>query len=162
MLTQSRLKELLDYNPNTGIFVWKVVTSNRVKVGMSAGAIRKDGYISVRLDKQDYLSHRLAWLFVYSIWPSKIIDHKDTIRHHNWIDNLRDISNEENTHNTKRPSKNNTTGFLGVCFDKSRSKFISHIQVAGKNKYLGRFETAQEASSVYLQAKIELHSGYIA
>ena len=86
-LTQKRLKELLDYDPKTGIFTWKYANNNR-KAGSKAGYKAKDGYIAISIDSKRYLAHRLVWLFVYGHFPKYDIDHINRIRDDNRIENL--------------------------------------------------------------------------
>ncbi len=121
-LTRERLKELLDYDPATGIFVWKVDRgNNRVKVGSAAGGGGDDGrgYNRIMIDGKSYRSHRLAWLDVYGSFPPDMIDHINGIRDDNRIENLRAVSNQENSRNVNK-STNNTSGYLGVCWDKHK------------------------------------------
>ncbi len=51
--------------------------------------------------------------------------------------------------NTQRIRRSNTSGYRGVCWDKSRSKFIVTIGIDKKLKYLGRFKTALEGAYAY-------------
>ena len=114
------------------------------------------GYIQIRIDGSLYYAHCLAWLYVYGVWATNQLDHKDTIRHHNWIENLRDVTNSENAQNRIKANTNNSTGFLGVSLH--HGKYPATITIDGKNKYLGRFETPEEAHEVYLEAKRIHHS----
>nr|UVX44468.1 MAG: zinc-binding loop region of homing endonuclease [Bacteriophage sp.] len=66
-LTQDRLKELLHYNHDTGIFTWVQRASKSVRVGNSAGSKNKSGYIDIRIDKSLHKAHRLAWLYIYGV-----------------------------------------------------------------------------------------------
>ena len=68
MLTYQRLRELLDYEPQTGKFFWKVRTARCVKIGSLAGAIERNGYRRIDLLNKHYLAHRLAWLYVNEIF----------------------------------------------------------------------------------------------
>lgn len=87
MLTVERLRELLDYDPETGVFRWKE-PRRKCRVGEVAGSLRKDGYVKIQVDGRFYQAHRLAWLCVYGVWPSAI-DHIDGNRANNAIANLR-------------------------------------------------------------------------
>lgn len=155
MLTQERLKKIIDYDQLTGIFIWKI-SRPKCHVGAIAGCLCKDGYVYVTIDKKRYEAHRLAWLFVYGVWPTNQTDHKDTIRHHNWIENLRDVTHSGNQQNRIMANANNKIGFLGVYL--SRGKYMAQITVSGKNKFLGRFTTPEEAHQSYLAAKRIHHS----
>ena len=84
------MKDLLNYDPDTGDFTWKVSTSNRVRVGQVAGTLRHDGYIRIKVNGKLYLAHRLAWFFVYGVWPVEFLDHIDQDKSNNRINNLRE------------------------------------------------------------------------
>ena len=103
-LTAERLREVLAYDPDTGVFTWKARTSpfSRVNVGDVAGNLRRDGYIEICVDGRKHQSHRLAWLYVYGEWPADQIDHINGIRTDNRIANLREANNAENHHNLRK------------------------------------------------------------
>ena len=104
-MTQEYLKSLLDYNPETGKFIWKVSKNNRVKSGSEAGTIQSSGHRSILIDKKDYLAHRLAWLWYYGRWPEDQIDHINHNPDDNRIENLREVSNQENGKNQSLSSQ---------------------------------------------------------
>ena len=87
MITQSKLKELVNYDQDTGIFTWKKRTSNRIKIGDIIGNLHNCGYIEMGVNGKRYLAHRLAWLYVYGYMP-KLIDHINTNKQDNRICNL--------------------------------------------------------------------------
>ena len=156
-ITAERLREVLDYDPATGVFTWKARTSpfSRVNVGDVAGGLKTKGYIRIKLDGRELLAHRLAWLYVNGEWPADQIDHISGIRTDNRIVNLRLATNAENQHNQRKPQADNTTGFLGVSPE--YGKFKARIVVDGKNKHLGMFHTPEEAHAAYVDAKRKLH-----
>lgn len=156
MLTQERLKELLDYDPETGVFTRKVSLSRRVKVGDIAGSLHPHGYLTLMVDAKSYVAHRLAWFYVYGVWP-KEIDHINRIRNDNRISNLREVSRLENMYN-KSKYANNSSGLTGVSWHKATGKWHSSICAKGLQKYLGLFDTPEEAHAAYLAAKEELHN----
>lgn len=152
MLTQERLKELLHYDPETGVFTW-LINPYREKVkGLVAGSIRKDGYSRIGIDGARYLSHRLAWLYVYGAWPIGVIDHKDRNPRNNGIANLRDVTQKENSENS-RVCTSNTSRYKGVSWSVGARRWQARIQHYGKQIYLGLFNTAEEASAAYLAAR---------
>jgi hypothetical protein len=151
------LREVLEYNPETGIFTWKNPTATCVKVGDIAGWIDFHGYHSIRLNKKIYRSHRLAWLYVYGKFPEKSIDHINGIRTDNRIKNLREATVSENAQNQRKSMSNNKTGYLGVSKITNKNKWCAFIKVNGKNKNLGTFETPELAAIAYLDAKRNLH-----
>ena len=160
-LTQERLKELLDYDPETGVFTRKT-KGRRFPIGAIAGRLRRDGYLDTWIDSKIYLLHRLAWLYVYGVWPSgKWPDgHIDHINHDpkdNRICNLREGSRSQNLSNQKKAHRNNKSGFLGVHFHPASGKWRAQITVKGDQRFLGLFMTPVEAHSAYLTAKREFH-----
>ena len=157
MLTQERLKELLDYDPETGVFVWKVNRGRTAKAGTPAGNKNHDGYNRIMVDGKHYMAHRLAWFYVYGVWPANELDHINRERGDNKISNLRKASRLENMWNRARHS-NNTSGYAGVSWSKLHNKWRADIQVNGKGKHLGLFNTPEEAHTAYLAAKEELHN----
>lgn len=106
-LILSRLKELLSYDPETGIFIRKITTGWRSQAGMRAGgtASHQRGYSLIRVDTARYLAHRLAWFYVYGEWPEEI-DHIDGDAGNNAIANLRHVSHLQNTWNSSVRSHN--------------------------------------------------------
>lgn len=150
-ITPELLNQFLDYDKETGIFKWKVSRGNQyTKPGMIAGFKDTYGHMGIEINGKRYLSHRLAWLMVFGKWPDHQIDHINRIRDDNRIINLRDVPGIVNVNN-KGNYRSNTTGFKGVTVKKGR--FIAQITVNGKCKHLGSFDTAEQASKVYQQAK---------
>lgn len=154
-LTQTRLQMLLDYNPNTGIFVWRVPRRPHIKVGDVAGSKTARRYIDIYVDKKPYKAHRLAWLYMHGKWPDSEIDHINRDRYDNRIANLREVTRSANMQNTVR--KPNASGFRGVGWHKHQKAWRARISVNGKTKNLGYFSTPEEAAEAYLKASITLH-----
>jgi hypothetical protein len=150
MITQSLLKEYLDYNPITGLFTWKIAKGARANIGDLAGHKNKDGYIRIIIDKKGYKAHRLAWFYVHGKWPTLLIDHINRIRDDNRICNLREASAELNAQNRKKRINKNTTG---TRYNKSRKKWHAVFYV-GCN-----YKTQEEAIKEYLIAK-KLYEDY--
>ena len=155
-LTLERLKELLHYDPETGIFTWRVSRRHRVQAGDVAGS-QSGRYIGIRIDYVLYYAHRLAWFYVHGEWSKIDIDHKDLDKTNNRIDNLRDVTRTVNKQNRQQAQPNNKLGILGVRFHDGG--FQARINVNGKDRHLGSFRTKEEASNAYLKAKRELHEG---
>ena len=148
MLSQDRLKELLEYDANTGDFVWLKSTSRRVKVGEKACKSNIRGYFYISIDKKRYGAHRLAWLYEYGSFPKHNIDHIDGNPSNNKISNLREATQEQNLFNTKR-FKTNTSGYKGVHFHKGTGKWRAVASVNNYPKHIGLFQTAEDASVAY-------------
>lgn len=150
MLTVERLRELLHYDRQTGVFT-RLIKAGGQPVGAVAGSPHSAGYVELRVDGKAYLAHRLAWFYVHGEWPPTKLDHRDTIRTHNWIDNLRPASDQENAQNTNA-HVDNVSGFKGVSIHKKSGRFRATIRVDGRQKHLGYFSTGEEASSAYQDA----------
>ena len=148
MITQNRLKELLLYRPETGVFTWVRPQSNRVKLGAAAHSVGSGGYLRLGVDGERYLAHRLAWLYVYGQMPDSEIDHINQNKTDNRIVNLRLATRRENAQNVKTRATNKS-GAKGVSWDVDRKKWRAQINIDGKRKYLGLFSTVQDAAEAY-------------
>jgi hypothetical protein len=160
-LTADRLRELLDYDAETGWFTQKQ-QRGRFGAGRRTGAKGSHGYVRVRVDDAYYAAHRLAWLHFYGVWPAGILDHINGQRDDNRIANLRSATVFMNAQNYHAARSDSLTGFLGVS--KTRTgKFSATIgaHLAGHKLqlYLGAYATPEEAHAVYVAAKRRLHEG---
>ena len=155
-LKAERLRELLNYDPETGVFTWRVSRRATARPGSVAGTITPKGYRAIWIGA-NYRAHRLAWLYVHGEWPSGEIDHIDGNRANNAIANLRDVSTSFNHENLRKARSDSRHGFLGVSPMGKRWK--ARITVRGKFQHLGIYDTPEEAHAVYLEAKRRLHAG---
>jgi len=159
MIEVSRLRELLHYDPETGVLTNRVLRGRKAKVGAVAGVPNSLGYLVVRIDSANYLAHRIAWAIQTGKWPPEQVDHVNTHRSDNrWI-NLREANNSENNRN-RGPQKNNMLGLKGVYFDKERGLFIAKIKLSGKSVWLGRFNCPAAAHFAYVIKASELHGEF--
>lgn len=142
-ISQARLKALLNYDPDTGVFTWKVNRRPTIRIGDIAGCERR-GYWVLKVDQHVYFSHRLAWLYVHGVWPTGDIDHINRIRDDNRLSNLRECSRAENCQNTTA-RKSNTSGHKGVSWVAQRQKWVAQIVINGKNVNLGRYSSIEDA-----------------
>jgi len=157
MLTQDRLKEVLHYDPETGVFTRLVSTNNRVKVGAVAGTIHHTGYCRIKIDGKDYLAHRLAFLYMTGEFPKDQADHIDGNPANNRWSNLRECTHAENQQN--RASKpGSTSKHVGINRYKKTQKWRAAIKINGKPIHLGYFETEEAAYQAYCKAKAEHHT----
>ena len=157
-LTQNRLKELLHYDAESGIFT-RLTRAGREHIGSVAGRVPNiDGYKSIMLEGSRYQAHRLAWLYVTGAWPEGDIDHINGNKVDNMISNLRDVTRSVNMENQRRSRSDGSTGLLGVTMDPG-GKARAQIMVQGRRKYLGLFKTPELAHAAYLDAKRIHHIG---
>lgn len=152
MITQARLKELVSYDPNTGLFQWNYSWGSRRKRGEVAGRLHHSGAIELILDNKFYRAHRLAWIYIYgdSSVDGYEVDHKDRDQTNNKLENLRLASRSQNAMNRAKQC-NNSSGFKGVYKTKrSLSKpWCANIQLNGRMKNLGYFSSPKEAAKAY-------------
>jgi HNH endonuclease len=160
VLTQERLKEILHYDPSTGIFVWKARVANCIRIGAVAGCVNEDGYIDILIKRKHYVGHRLAFLYMTGAFPESVIDHIDRNPANNVWENLRPATFCQNGFNTKRWS-NNTSGVKGVCWNFKVKKWQAHIQANGIRRYLGLFETLELAAEFRQLAAEMLHGEFV-
>jgi hypothetical protein len=141
ILSQDRLKQVLDYDLNTGFFKRKNLYGPKVDI---AGHISTSGHRQIMVDKKLYMAHRLAWLWQYGEFPSLLVDHKNKNPDDNRICNLRLATNSENQQNT-RVRVDNKTGAKGISFSKDKNCWRSRISIKGHTFHLGYFENIDEA-----------------
>lgn len=145
MLTQELLKQWLEYNPETGDFIWLKRPSFRAVIGEIAGRTDNLGYKSLGLLGRQYRQHRLAFLYMTGKWPEDQVDHINGIRSDNRWENLREATNQQNGWN-KQYTKRSKTGVKGVF--PSGDKFQVQIRYKGKARYCGTYETLELAQEV--------------
>lgn len=153
-LTAARLRELLHYDPETGIFTRR----GGVK-GFGAespvGGPDTYGYTRIGVDRRRHRAHRLAWLYVYGRWPIGDIDHINGDRTCNVLSNLRECTRSDNLLNRRSPTPRiNKSGYLGVSWCKITRSYSAELKVNGVRVLRQRgFRTAEAASAAYWEAK---------
>lgn len=142
------LKEAFAYDPDTGLFTHRR-TSRRICKGDVAGT-SVNGYIRIRFYGLQYAAHRMAWLFSTGNDPAeRMLDHKDRVRSHNWISNLRLTTNATNQANT-----------LSRGWIKSENRYRACMTIDRKRIYLGTYDTPEEASAVFQKKHIEVYGEF--
>ena len=151
MLSQERLREVLFYDKEKGIFLWNIDTFlGRARFGKVAGSLSNEGYVLISIDKKRYLAHRLAWLYVTGKWPQEYIDHKNTIRSDNRWNNLREASKIQNGGNRKR-TKNKKSGLPKGVY-KHENNYRAQLVGRKEGKNLGTYKSIEEAVQAYEKA----------
>jgi hypothetical protein len=157
-LTADRLRDLLKYDPETGLFTWRVDRGHRRCKGEIAGTSKDNcGYPMIRVDYVTYKAHRLAWLYMIGEWPKIYVDHVNGIRDDNRWSNLREADPAQNTINSE--PRFNKIGLTGVSVS-SKNSFKASIKINGRSVYLGNFSTAQEAHEAFKRAAESYHGRY--
>lgn len=157
-MTAGDLRALLNYDPDTGVFTWRVKPNRRIAAGAVAGHVRSDdGYVGLQIASVPYFAHRLAWTYMTGSPAPENIDHRNGIRHDNKWSNLREATHAINQQNKRKAKPGSKSGVLGAY--PSGRGFRSMIGVNGKVYRLGTFDTAAEAHEAYVAAKRILHPG---
>lgn len=133
MLTQERVRELLNYDEETGLLTWKIRTSSRAEAGQKAGSKHSAGYRQIRIDGEMYLAHRVIWLWAYGSFPQNFIDHINHDKTDNRLSNLRLATNAENQQNRQAS--------LGVSWCNRRNKWRARVEHNKKQIHLGYYES---------------------
>jgi HNH endonuclease len=154
MITQARLKELFDYDPESGNLIWRVDRGANKMRGKVAGYIHSTGYRHVRTGEGQEKAHRLIWMYHYGSFPTQHVDHINGDCSDNRIENLREATRSQNQQN-RRVNKNSSTGLLGV--QRNHKKWKATIRLNNAPIYIGTFDTPEEAHQAYLAKKRELH-----
>lgn len=160
-LTSETLKELLHYNPETGVFTWAMNAGQRAQVGRIAGSRTPSGYIKISLSRKLYAAHRLAWLYMTGSWPENEIDHIDNNPSNNVFSNLRAATKSQNAQN--RSNRRGTTSkYKGVSFDSQHQKWVAQIWIkeAGKCKRIGLYLSEKDAADAYCKEAMKLHGDF--
>jgi len=144
MLTQERLKELLDYNPETGEFKWRK-RGRGITVGRIAGGSGAKGYMKICVDGKSYPLQHLAILYTEGYLPENPVGFINRVRTDQSRTNLREAPQRCHQRNS-RMNKNNTSGVKGVFWDKWHGKWKAHVRVDGENKNLGWYYDLLEAA----------------
>lgn len=152
-LTAQRLRELLHYDPETGIFTRiakPIPKANRMPLGPVPGSPSGHGYMRIGVDGSRYYAHRLACLFMTGQWPKDDMDHIDHDRSNNKWANLRLATRSENMQNLVIGVKN-TSGVKGVSWNAKRGQWHARFKHMHKMIHIGYFSDIREAESVYLE-----------
>jgi hypothetical protein len=148
-------KRLMDYDPETGVFIWKA-NGIRRKAGEPAGANDGSGYLSIWLLKKPTKLHRVAWLWMHG-WLPKYMDHINGDRRDNRISNLRPATQQQNIWNRVKKGK-----YLRGVYKGVRGRYRAMIQLPGMKTKLtiGTFNTEEEAHDAYMAVSRVVHGEF--
>lgn len=150
-MVSERLRECLSYEPETGVFTRRASKYRSSRVGGVAGADNGWGYVQINVGGRLHRAHRLAWLYVYGVWPCGHLDHINGDRADNRIANLRKATRSQNNANT--PVRvNNKCGLKGVVYAKHAKRWRARLTVDRRQIHLGYFERAEDAQAAYAAA----------
>ena len=162
--TVYRLKEIIEYDPISGVFTWKFRRDvrggwNSKCAGKRAGRIDSSGHRQIAIDGHRYQASNLAWLYMKGVWPLLLVDHRNTIKDDDRFENLREATYYQNSYN-RGAQVDNKSGYKGVYQHKDNGVWVASITVEKVQKYLGCFATAEEASCAYEAAAIRFHGEF--
>ena len=161
-LTAERLRELLHYDPDTGVWTWLDPRANGVRIGDAAGWV-ENGRRRIHINSRNYLSAPLAWLYMTGGWPKLEIDHRDLDKLNDRWSNLREATHAQNIHN-RRADKDSLTGVKGVSIHRNRRGRAAAWRVCiaanGKRRRALCHGTLGEAGALYEQWARELHGDF--
>lgn len=171
-ITPTRLREVFEYNPQTGTLTWKYRPSeffktfrayrawNAIHPGKEAGHIHSSGYRTIQVDGKYGLAHRAIWAICTGSYPVYQIDHINGIRSDNRLANLRDVPQAVNLQNLRQCKRTQDLP-MGVFFNprKKTKCFSASLRILGKTKHLGYFDSIEEAHLAYLTSKRIHHVG---
>lgn len=152
------LKTILIYNKKTGSFMYSKSAHPRWQ-GKPAGMTCAHGYRRITINKRTMKVSNIVWLFETGTWPTLIVDHKDRNRQNDIFSNLRLATVLQNTVNANK-RKDNTSGYKGVSFHKQTKKWTANIRINNRPVYLGTFDSAKKAHSVYARKAKEIHGEF--
>lgn len=172
--TAGLVRQILDYDPETGEFRWKKRTPdmfpsgntsseaicqawNKRFAGKSAGC-HCDGYLKIKIKNKKYFGHRIAWLFIHGEWPMEDIDHINCIKSDNSLSNLREATRAENSRN-RGVNLNNISGYKGV-HRRDNGKWHAQITHCRKVYVLGDFSNVEDAAAAYERAAKNMHGKF--
>ena len=161
------LRQLISYDPLTGLLTWKrrarrlfkterawAVWNARYAGKAAFTCIDKNGYCKGSIFDRNYYAHQIAWALKTGKWPKRQIDHENHKRSHNSFGNLNPATNAQNAKNKKK-SAFNTSGITGVFFHKKTQKYRARIEVKGKSIHLGCFPKIEGAAMARKKAEIK-------
>lgn len=164
-LTSTRVRELFDYQPETGVLTWlprplsdfatkrAFAIWNSRFAGKPAGTVGTRGYVVICIRGETHSAHQVAWVYMTGQRHEGEIDHIDGDRANNrWV-NLRGVTRRENGRNQAKP-KHNTSGVVGVTFDTKAGRWMANIMVSGRTKTLGRFDMFEDAVAARKAAEV--------
>ncbi len=154
-MTGDELKQVLHYEPATGVFTRRISKSNGVKIGDVAGSVNKvNGYRLIHVNNKNYNASRLAFLYMTGHFPTNEADHESGVRDDDRWENLRDATRSVNCRNNLI-RKDNSSGITGVHWNKSAKKWRARLRINNRPLHLGSFTDKYDAVVARREAEIE-------
>lgn len=159
VLSIGRLREVLSFDSETGIFVWAVRRGRSARGSRAGNASGARRYVQIEVDGERFYAHRLAWFYIYGEWPPHEIDHINGVSWDNRICNLRLATPTQNQYN-KRRHRNNTCGVKGVYWHSKRQRWCARARVNGRAVHFGYFTSLDEARRAYAENVEKYHGAF--
>jgi len=157
-LTQTQLKAVLYYDPDTGLFRRICGKGSHSGVVGTIPQSQRHAYLKIGVGRKIYSAHRLAWLYMTGSFPLGQVDHINGDKLDNRFANLRVATTSQNKQNTRKARKDSRSGLLGATWHSKSKKWRAAIQIDGKKKHLGYFDTPEEAHRVFIEHKRRYHA----
>jgi hypothetical protein len=178
-LDPSTLRQLLDYDPETGALTWRErpvemfedhggrytaqwcmrtfnnKCANKPAFTAKTSSGYRNGGISHKGETATFSAHRVAWALYYGAWPDGEIDHANRVRDDNRIENLRLATRTENGHN-KKP-QNKYSPYVGVTWYKRSGRWVAKVYKEGRLYHVGTFDCPVEAAKARDAKSVELY-----
>ena len=151
-MNKEMVRDLFEYRDDN--LYWRVRPRGGSDISKPAGYVMPKGYRRIAVKGKRYLTHRLIWLYTNGKFPDNHIDHINGDPSDNRIENLRDVTRQENQKNRSK-NCNNKSGYMGVCWSKASDKWKAQIRVGGVKTHLGLFNILEDAAEAYRVASIE-------
>lgn len=152
-----KIKSVIEYNQETGVFTWKV-KRGCMSAGSVAGSLQSNGYLRLQVLGDEFLAHRLAFLMMTGSIPDEV-DHLDGDRINNSWSNLRAASRTENCHNTSL-RVNNKSGFKNVNWHPGMRKWEVQVRVEGMKCRFGYYDDIELADLVAQEVRSKYHKEF--
>ena len=156
-ITHERVKELLHYDPETGIFQWRTARPG-ANTESKVGTVKKGGYLLIVIDRQRILAHRLAIFYVTGEWPENPVDHIDGNPPNNKYTNLREVPQVLNLQNMRKVRASSKSGTMGISWCARDQTWRARISVNGVRKTFYNKDRAK-LEQTYIEQKRKLHPG---
>jgi hypothetical protein len=162
-LNQVALKDLFEYNPETGVFRHKH-RGPGIRFSQPAGHKKSNGFINIKIQYVTHLAHRMAWVYTYGEDTKDLIVHINGDRADNRIENLKVVTRHQS--HCKEPNKKGSSSkYRGVALDnrateKTKKPWRATIKTSEGTKALGMFATEEEAHAAYCTAADKYHKEY--
>lgn len=150
------IRQALIYDPNTGIFRFRVKKGNRIAGKVAGNVCNLSGYVQISVDGKNSRAHRLAVLLMTGAWPDRKVDHIDGNRANNAWSNLRLVTDWENAVNTGRKHRDLPRGVYP-----KRNRWRALLMHKGKNITVGTFDTVEEAQEAWRRVAKELRGEFV-